>query len=262
MIQADQIAGLLIDIAGVLYVGNEAVPETADALQRLRERKLPLRFLTNTTRTTRAELVQRLHRLGFEIDSSEIFSAPTAARAYIQQHGLRPHLLIHPDLEPEFEGMKTDQPNAVVVGDAGETFTYANMNRAFRVLMNEGVTLIAMGDNKYFRDRDGLSLDMGPFVHALSYASGAEPVVVGKPAADFFQQALRDMKTPAENTLMVGDDLENDVGGAQHAGLKGVLVRTGKYQPHDEAHPEITPDDVFDDFPTMVKELFEDENED
>jgi len=258
MIEGDKVAGLLIDIAGVLYVGDEAVPGAADALRRLRELKRPLRFLTNTTRRTRAELVQRLQRLGFDIKLSEIFSAPFATRTYIELHELRPHLLVHPHLKPEFNGMKTDHPNAVVVGDAGDNFTYANMNRAFRVLMNDGVRLIAMGDNRYFRDEDGLSLDMGPFVHALSYASGIEPVIVGKPAARFFQQALREMNVPAGNALMVGDDLENDVGGAQRTGVKGVLVRTGKYQAADESQPEITPDAVFDGFPTMVKELFAD----
>jgi HAD superfamily hydrolase (TIGR01458 family) len=256
MIQAEKITGLLIDIAGVLSVGGEAVPGAPEAMQKLRARKLPLRFLTNTTRTTQAELVARLNRLGFQIDPSEVFSAPIAARRYLEQHELRPHLLVHPDLEPEFDGMDMNNPNAVVVGDAADAFTYDNMNRAFRVLMEDGGTLIAMGDNKYFRDKDGLSLDMGPFVHALSYASGVEPVVVGKPAENFFQQALRDMDVSPEAALMVGDDLENDVGGAQHAGLRGVLVRTGKYQPDDESHPEITPDAVFDDFPAMVTELF------
>lgn len=256
MMEKDNLAGLLVDIAGVLTVGGEAVPGAPEALQYLRARKLPLRFLTNTTRTTRAELVGRLDRLGLEVDPSEVFSAPLAARRYLQQHELRPHLLIHPDLVPEFEGMETENPNAVVVGDAGDAFTYNNLNRAFRVLMDDGGALIAMGDNKYFRDKDGLSLDMGPFVHALSYASGVEPVVVGKPAGNFFQQALRDMDVSAESALMVGDDLENDVGGAQHAGVQGVLVRTGKFQPDDESHPEITPDAVFDDFPAMVSELF------
>ncbi|MBD3676122.1 MAG: TIGR01458 family HAD-type hydrolase [Planctomycetaceae bacterium] len=257
MIAGNPVQALLIDIAGVISINGEAVPGAPEALKRLRDRKLPLRFVTNTTRKTQHDLVTRLQQQGFDLESNDVFSAPVAARNYLEQHQLHPHLLIHPDLMPQFDGMETNDPNAVVVGDAGDAFTYENMNLAFRVLMEHG-TLIAMGDNKYFQDEQGLSLDMGPFVHALSYASGIEPVVVGKPAQTFFQQALDALGIEAEHALMVGDDLEGDVGGAQNAGLRGVLVRTGKYRPEDESDPQISPDAIVDHFPALVHRLLND----
>jgi HAD superfamily hydrolase (TIGR01458 family) len=248
------VSGVLIDIAGVLYIGETAVPGAAAALARLSDSQLPVRFLTNTTRATRQRLVTRLLRLGFQIDIESIFSAPVAARRYLQQHDLRPYLLVHPDLEEEFTGLDVNQPNAVVVGDAADEFNYRRLNEAFRILM-EGGTLISMGSNRYFRDRDGLSLDMGPFVEALRYAANVERVVVGKPSPEFFREALRDMGVDAASAVMIGDDLENDIGGAQALGIRGILVRTGKYLPEDESDPEIRPDTIVDDVSAAVDEV-------
>ena len=132
------IEGVLIDIAGVLHVGEASVPGAAAALTRLSAADVPVRFLTNTTRATRQQLLTKLQRPGFEINGESIFSAPIAARKYLEQHDLRPYLLIHPALQEEFENLATDQPNAVVVGDAADVFTYRTLNAAFRILMNGG----------------------------------------------------------------------------------------------------------------------------
>jgi len=145
------IRGVLLDLSGVLYVGSGAVPGAPEALARLRGAGLPLRFITNTTRSTRKAIGEKLRRLGFEIEDDEIFTAPSAVRAYLAEHGLRPQLLIHPGLEPEFDEVDQHDPNAVVLGDAGEAFDYVHLNRAFRLLV-DGAPLIAMGDNRYFAE--------------------------------------------------------------------------------------------------------------
>jgi HAD superfamily hydrolase (TIGR01458 family) len=246
--------GVLIDIAGVLYVEEAPVAGAATALVRLEEANVPVRFLTNTTRATRVRLLARLQGMGLQADIASIFSAPVATRKYLEQRNLRPYLLVHPDLREEFAGLDTDQPNAVVVGDAADVFKYSTMNEAFRVLMDGG-QLISMGSNRYFRDHDGLSLDMGPFVEALRYAAGIEPVVIGKPSPAFFQEALNDMGVSADKAVMIGDDLENDIGGAQALGIRGILVRTGKYRPEDGSDPNIKPGLIVDDFPVAVDEI-------
>lgn len=227
------IDGVLLDLSGVLYVGEAPLPGAQHALQRLQRSGLALRYVTNTTRTRGAVIVQQLQRMGFAVHADQLYTAPKAARDYLHAHGLRPHLLIHPDLETEFGAATPAQPNAVLVGDAGEAFTYARLNQAFRLLM-AGAPLIAMGRNRYFREADGLSLDAGPFIVALEYAAGVEAVVTGKPAANFFHAACAALGTEPARTAMVGDDVEADVNGAIHAGLQGVLVRTGKYRPGDE----------------------------
>lgn len=143
---------------------------------------------------------------------------------------------MHPELCEDFSGLRTDGEEAVVVGDAGEFFTYDLLNRAYRKILH-GAAFLALAKNRNFLDHDGeLSLDAGPFVAALEYASGREATVFGKPAAMFFKLAVESLRCAPEEVAMIGDDVEADVGGAMAAGLMGVLVRTGKYRPGHEAH--------------------------
>ena len=227
------IEGVLLDLSGVLYVGDAALPGAAQALDRLRGTGLPIRFVTNVTRKPFGEILEQLHAMDFEIAPDELLTAPRAARAYITSRELRPYLLIHPALEEEFADLDTELPNAVLLGDAEDRFDYAHLNRAFRVLM-EGGPLLAMGNNHYFQDRDGLSLDIGPFVAALEYATDRTAVILGKPSAAFYTVAVDSLGCNAGHAIMVGDDALADVEGALAAGLQGILVRTGKYRPGDE----------------------------
>ena len=227
------VRGVLLDLSGVLYVGDEALPGAKAAIAALHKSDIPFRLITNTTRSTRRQIAEKLTRLGFDFDEEQIFTPPMAVRQHLDQYGLRPHLLVHPNLTSEFSGYDQHDPNALVMGDAGEYFDYANLNAAFRVLQN-GAEFIAMGDNRYFREADGLSLDIGPFVKALEYASGREATIVGKPAKAFFMQAVVALGCEPEEVLMVGDDALADVEGALQAGLQAALVKTGKYQPGDE----------------------------
>ena len=229
-----KVRGVLLDLSGVLYVGNQAVPGAIDAVRKLRSSGLPLRFLTNVTRTPAVTLFKRLQSLGFTLSQDERFTAPVAAREYLQGHGLHPYLLVHPALRDEFAALSKEPYDAVLVGDAGEGFSYDNMNTAFRLLM-EGAPLIAMGNNRYFKAEGGFFLDLGPYVAALEYATRKSALILGKPAQAFFNEAVTSLGCKPEQAVMVGDDALADVEGALLAGLQGVLVQTGKYQPGDEA---------------------------
>jgi len=246
--------GLLIDIAGVLHVADVPVPGAWEAICRLRDAGLGIRFVTNTSRRCRAALEERLGQMGMPIESSAILTAPMAGRRWLESRGLRPHLLIHPGLAPDFAGMDCDDPNAVFLGDAGEYFDYRNLNAAFRVLL-EGAPLVAVARNRLFREADGLSLDMGAFVAALEYAAETEAVIVGKPSPQFFKAAVDDLGLDASEVLMVGDDVEADVLGALSAGLQAGLVRTGKYRQGDERRLDGTHARVWADLPNLVKTI-------
>lgn len=248
------ISGLLIDLSGVLYVGNQAVPGAIEALKRLQECGLPYRFLTNTTRSPKQKILHQLNGMGFDVRAGQVFTAPEAARTYLEQHVLKPYLLIHPGLKEEFPRYPREQCNAVLLGDAGEAFTYNRLNKAFRVLM-EGAPLIAMGDNRYFRETDGLSLDAGPFVKALEYASGQQAIITGKPSGEFFRGACRELGCDPGEVMMIGDDVESDVLGAIDSGLQAILVRTGKYQPADEDKLQGTEAAVFENFSAAIEAI-------
>lgn len=223
--------GVLLDLGGVVYVGDEALPGAIEAVQRLKRAGLPVRYITNTTRRPVSALVEKTARMGLEIAPDELLAPARIARTWLQERGLKPHLLVHPDLEADFAGLDGGQGEAVVIGDAGEAFTYAALNAAYRKL-EAGADFLALAANRNFKDSDGeLSLDAGPFVRALEYASGREAVVVGKPSAAFFQAALDELGCGPAEAVMVGDDADADVLGALEAGLRAVLVRTGKYPP-------------------------------
>ncbi len=235
--------GLLVDLDGTLYVGDEPVEGAREAIGKLKARGLELRYITNTTRRPRREVAERLRSLGFGVDEAEIFTPARAAAGLIGGGSCFP--LVDESLLEDLGGitLTEDRPDHVLVGDLGEDFTYERLNPAFRCLM-DGADLIALQRNRYWRKGDGLYLDAGPFVAALEYASGKSATVVGKPEKSFFRLALEDLGLGPQEVAMVGDDAEADVTGAQAAGLKGVQVRTGKYRPETEGKPDLLLDSI------------------
>jgi len=112
-----------------------------------------------------------------------------------------------------------------------------------------------MARNRYFMETDGLTLDRGAFVAGLVYSSGRTAEVVGKPAIPFFRAALDVLGIAPEQAVLIGNDLADDIGGAQAAGIPGILVRPGKYRTTDEEHPLIRPALTLDDFPAAVARI-------
>jgi HAD superfamily hydrolase (TIGR01458 family) len=224
------IRGVMLDLDGTLYVGGEPVAGSREALEVLRVSGFALRYVTNTTRMPRRVVVERMRALGFVAEEGEVFTPAWAASRLIG--GKSCLALVDESLREDLgeARLTDDSPEVVLVGDLGEGFTYARLDAAFRCLM-EGAELVALQKNRYWQNRGGLSLDAGPFVAALEYASGKEAVVVGKPEQSFFRIALDDMDLEANEVAMVGDDAEADVAGAKRAGLSGIQVRTGKWRP-------------------------------
>ena len=252
----DRVRALLLDLSGVLYVGDEALPGALAAVRRAQQAGVALRLITNTTREPRAAVVAKLQGLGFDLDAGQLTTAPSAIRARLEAESRRPLLLVHPQLEPEFSDLDTRDPDVVVLGDMGEAFDYRVLNRAFRQLM-EGAPLWVMGTNRYFREADGLSLDLGPFVRALEYAADIEAENFGKPDPRLFRAAVAGLDLAPEAVLMVGDDVAGDIDGARAAGLAACLVCSGKYRPGDEeraAHPGAG---LADDLASVVEALLD-----
>lgn len=242
------IKAVLLDLSGVVYQGNDLLSGALEAIAALRENGLHLRFVTNTTRSTKQQTLQKLKSLGLQCADCELFMPAQAACTWLKLNRFSPHLLVHPAIESEFSDCEQGRPTAVVVGDAGEAFNYTNLNLAFRTLHNGG-PLLALAKNRYFRDADGaLSLDAGPFLAALEFACGRDAVVLGKPSEAFFSLALHDTGCRLAEAAMIGDDVEVDVSGALNAQVGvGILVRTGKYRPNDESLAQPAPTAVTDD---------------
>jgi HAD superfamily hydrolase (TIGR01458 family) len=242
------IRGILLDIDGVLHVSMQPIAGAADTLRWLDQHGYRTCFVTNTTTASRATLAQRLAAIGLPLTEQQLITAPVATANYIRQHypGKRCWVLSKGDAEADFAGIDLVEANAeiVVIGGAEELLTYEAMNAAFRMLM-DGAVLLAMHTNLYWRTSDGLRLDSGPYVHALELATGKQATVLGKPARPFFEQALQSIGVEAAEAIMVGDDLENDVRGAQQAGLRGILVCTGKHHADSPLLERIHPDAIL-----------------
>jgi HAD superfamily hydrolase (TIGR01458 family) len=245
------IEGILLDIDGVLAVSWEPLAGAIEAVGWLGANDLPFRLITNTTTHTRSDLARTLNDAGFEVDAGSIVTAVVATASYLREHhpDAGVFVLSDGDAEQDLEDVhRVERPgdaDVVVLGGACDAFTYEVMNAIFRRLM-DGATLVAMHRNLYWRTAGGWQLDGGAYVAGLEEATGRRATVCGKPASAYFEQALRSLGVTADRAAMVGDDVVNDVLGAQAAGITGVLVRTGKFRPEDLEAAEGTPDHVLD----------------
>lgn len=239
--------GILLDLDGVVYEAGEPVPGAAETIVAIRRAGLPVRFVTNTTRRPRRALAARLRAMGVPVEEDELFTAPRAALSWLEERGVRRLALRVPEAVcgefARFERVEAGA-QAVVVGDLGRNWTFDLLDSAFRLLL-DGARLLALQKNRFWKSEEGLVLDAGPFVAALEYAAGVEAVVVGKPAAPFYEAAAGSMGLPPFRTAMVGDDIETDVGGAQAVGAAGILVRTGKFREETLARSSVRPDRVL-----------------
>jgi HAD superfamily hydrolase (TIGR01458 family) len=260
-----RVGAVLIDIDGVLTVSWRPLPGAVAALRRLRAAGLPLALVTNTTSRPRASIAAVLSEAGFPVTAADILTAPAIAAAYLAEHypGARCLLLNSGQIGEDLAGVTLAGPgdpgpvDVVLVGGAGEEFSYPALNRAFGHLQG-GAALVAMHRGLYWRTSEGLQLDSGAFVTGLEQAAGIQAQVVGKPAAAFFAAALAHLGADAAGTLMVGDDIESDVLAAQRHGLTGVLVKTGKYLPATHRAARGSPDHILDSFaglPALLEHL-------
>ncbi len=254
--QSDRpIQGFLIDLDGVLYVGDRPIEGAVESVGRIRGRGLPLRFLTNTSTRPVVEVEEKLIRLGFDPREGEVVSAVRAAVLTLGKlEAAAPYLVVDERVAPEFDrfspvGCFPDPPSAkpdfVVVGDIGPSWSYALMNELYRLCV-EGARLLALHKGRSWQTAEGLMLDIGAFVVGLEYAAGVEAIVTGKPSVGIFEAALGDMGLEPGEVVMVGDDIDSDIGGAQSVGIRGTLVRTGKYRTEQAERSQVIPWAVID----------------
>jgi HAD superfamily hydrolase (TIGR01458 family) len=259
-----RVGAVLIDIDGVLTVSWQPISGAVAAVEHLRAAGIPLALVTNTTSRSRASIAAALAAAGFPVTASDVLTAPAVAAAYLREHypGASCLLLNSGDIRADLAGITLageDDPavDVVLIGGAGPEFSYQALNRAFGCLQ-AGARLVAMSRGMYWRTSNGLQLDSGAFVAGLEQAAGTAAEVVGKPAEAFFSTALADLGVTAQDALMIGDDIVNDVLAAQQCGLTGVLVKTGKYLARTHSSAPSAPDHVLDsiaDLPRLLRQL-------
>jgi phospholysine phosphohistidine inorganic pyrophosphate phosphatase len=257
------VSAYLLDLDGTLYAAGAALPGATDALDRLRAGRVPFRLVTNTTSRSRASLVTRLAGYGFQVAPVELFTATLAGIELLRSAGYRrvapfvPPGALEDLAELTLCGGTSGRPRApadvVVLGDLGESWSHALLQEAFDQIM-AGAALVALTRDRYFLQGDRLTLDAGPYVAALEYATGVTATVAGKPSAAFFAAAVHSLGLGADRSVaMVGDDLWSDVEGAQRAGLQGWLVRTGKFRDDVLQASPIVPDRILPSVADLIR---------
>lgn len=245
--------GLLIDLDGVIYQDGQLIAGAIEALDWIDSRRIPHLFVTNTTSRSRAALLRKFETLGFSTGLEQLMTPVVAAMQWLRQQQKNRVALFVPDsTRQDFIGVEAVDPgqhsvvDAVVVGDLGKGWSFQRLNQAFRLLMMDPPPqLLALGMTRYWRARDGLQLDVAPFVRALEHAADCEAVVVGKPAPAFFEAALERLRCSAGRALMIGDDIVGDVDAAQRCGVRGIQVKTGKFRERD-LESGVQPDALLD----------------
>ena len=242
-------AAILLDVDGVLHVSGEPIAGAAAAVDRLRADGHRLRFVTNATTRSKAQLAEDLRGMGIEVEEEEVqTTADAAVRALKGKRvlALTMHAIVG-DLEGiEFVGEGAD---AVLIGGADEgpetnlVFSYMNLARAFSEI-ELGADLYCLHRNRWWQTKRGPMLDTGAFVAGLEYAAEMEAIVLGKPSPSYFEAACEALDTDPNMAWMVGDDLESDIVGAHSIGMKTVLVRTGKFRPDEVDRSRVKPDGI------------------
>ena len=251
--------GILFDLDGVIYQGDSLISGAKESINLLRQNNIPCRFITNTTRMTKKNLATKLQAMGLTLEVNEVFAAPHAAVEYCKNMKYTTIDLVVPDNEIEEDfidfDLHAENPQAIVLGDMGNLFTYDLLNVLFKKILN-GAEIVAMHKNKYWHSGNDLTLALGAFVAALEFATEKEAVVIGKPNPHLFQLAVKPWGLSFQSIYMVGDDIGGDIGGANNVGMQSILVKTGKYREESLKRSEITPDFIINsvaDLPELLQ---------
>jgi len=227
---------ICLDVDGTLTDGvrGPALPGAIEAVRALRS-LAPVRLVTNTTSVPRAELAAFLGGQGL-LDSADALWTPVrvAEAALVQRGHDSGVLLADPPQRPDFAWFRDDPAGpAVLLATEAHDWTIAALQPAFRRLL-DGAAFYTLTRNRYFRKSGAMVTDVGGVAAFLAFTGGTEPETLGKPSRHLFEAIARDASSSLPEIVMVGDDAEVDVAASVALGMRGVLVKTGKYRAGDE----------------------------
>jgi len=254
----NKIKGILTDIDGTLYFKGASIPRAIDVVSKLREKGLKFLFFTNTDSKSPKTVLKTLQNYGFMIEEDEVFTPIIALKEFLSKYPTKKsYFVTTTEVEKEFQDYPriegSEIPEFVIIGDFHDNWDVNRLNEAFKFVL-KGAKLLGTQGNWYFLDRKGEPvIDTGSFVHMIAKAANVEPIIFGKPSKEYFLQALKKIKLRPGEVLVVGDDIESDIQGAKNAGIKGILVRTGKGQFFESSKSQIDPFKIIDSFSSLIE---------
>ncbi|MGI8575984.1 MAG: HAD-IIA family hydrolase [Egibacteraceae bacterium] len=225
---AERYVGVVLDLDGVCYLGDEPIAGAPGAVAALRDAGLGVVFASNNSTRTPATMAERLSQMGIPADEDEIVSSALAG-AELLEPGTVCLVVGMEGLHAALEARGcdiTDDPDeaeALVVG-LDKELTYETLARA-AVALQRGARFVATNDDRSFPVADGVWPGTGAILAALTATTGLEPETAGKPHATLFEAAAR--RLPDGPLLMVGDRVETDLVGAADCGWDTLLLLSG-----------------------------------
>ncbi|MFX1268082.1 MAG: HAD-IIA family hydrolase [Promethearchaeota archaeon] len=254
------IKGILSDIDGTLYFKGSPIPGTIETVSILRRKGIKLLFFTNTDSKTPKSIYKNLLEYGFNLNEDELFTPIIALKKFLSVHRQKKIFLISTkEIENEFNEfnlVKGDEiPDYVIIADFRDNWDVFRLNRAFKYIL-KGAKLLGTQGNRYFLDHKGEPvIDTGSFVKMLADAANVPYKIFGKPSKVFFKQALNKLNLISSDCIVIGDDFESDIQGANNVGIKSILVRTGKGIHYAPSKEEIKPFLIIDSFKLILDYL-------
>ncbi|MFT7236017.1 MAG: HAD superfamily hydrolase (TIGR01458 family) [Cyclobacteriaceae bacterium] len=240
------IKAILCDLDGVIYSGGQLIPGIKRGIQAIREKNLPLRFISNTSTKNLSEIREQLIGFGFDVDQNELITPVSLAYDFLKANNQTALPIVRDSLKPFFKVVSNhNHPDWILIGDIGQKWSNKLLNELLTYL-EKGAEILAMHKNAYALFEGKKVLDIGSFIAALEYAANKKATVIGKPSLEFFRLAIAGFDVESvQQILMIGDDPIADITGAQRAGLTTMFVESGKSSIEDLEGYKIKPDFIF-----------------
>jgi HAD superfamily hydrolase (TIGR01450 family) len=242
-----------VDLDGVVWLAGRPIPGAAEAVGHLRESGLRVVFLTNNSSLTVGDYQHRLGSMGIPLEASDLVTSAQAAASMLPP-GSTALVCAGPGVDEALNerGVRTvseGPADAVVVG-WHRSFDFDRLAAATTCVLG-GARLIGTNDDATYPTPDGPLPGGGALLAAVAYASGADPVVAGKPyqpVADLLRERVGKVE------VMVGDRPSTDGLMARRLEARFALVLTGVTKPgHGKVDP--APDVEARDLAELVHQL-------
>jgi 4-nitrophenyl phosphatase len=254
------IEALIVDMDGVLWVGDRPLPGLDEFFGFLEREEIPFVLATNNASRTPKYYVDRMAAWGIQIDEDNILTSALATADWMKGEfpgGACVYVVGQEGLHDAMTGAgfevasTADEPVDAVVGGIDFTLTYDKLRDAV-LLIGRGARFIGTNGDVNYPSEAGLAPGGGAILAAIEAATGVAPIVVGKPKRPMFDAAVARLGSAHTSTAMIGDRLDTDVLGAHRARLRSILVTTGVDNPSTIRETGIIPDAVFDDLPSLT----------
>jgi HAD superfamily hydrolase (TIGR01457 family) len=252
----------LIDLDGVIYRGNEALPGAKEFIAWLEAHHKKYLFLTNNSFATALQVRAKLENLGISTDATHLLTAGQAAVQHIARRlpqglvyvvGEQPLIDLVESTGLRAASIQAQEADAVLVG-LDRNFDYAVMTCAMNAVRS-GALFVTINRDPVLPIVGGFIPGCGALAAAIETASGVTPEVVGKPEPMLLQEAMHMLNSKPDETVMVGDGLGVDILAGQNAQTHTLLVLSGSSSRQDLEKSSIKPDHVYENVAKLMQDL-------